>query len=113
MDAAKLLPQPGEPADAAIIERTLLVSVSPKDDETGIAARQGLVGDRTLTSLREVKESFHLRPIRGVPCWLAPTNPFLTAKQKERLDKRGIIRRGTVLQSDDILVSALQKVLPT
>ena len=41
-------------------------------------------------------------------CWLEPDNPFLGSTQKERLDHRGVIPVGAVLQERDVLASALR-----
>jgi hypothetical protein len=113
MESAKLLPVAGENVHVEIVERTLRAFVSREDIDTGIVAHGGLARERILTSIQEDEEDFVLSPLWGAGCWLSPDNPFLTEKQKGPLDKRGIVQVGTVLQSGDILFSALRNLLHT
>lgn len=111
MEIARLLPQPGERHDAETVERTLLISVSVKDGDTGVVARRGLVGERILTSIEQQEEEVDLFRHEWGVSWLARNNPFLTTDQSGRLDEQGLIRVDTVLQRDDILASVLKTVL--
>ena len=94
MEIAKLVPQHGESADSEVVERPLVVMVSPDDEETGIVARHSLVEKGTLTSIQEEECDFDLVRQEHVRSWLAPDNPFLSQMQKQRLDEREWCRWG-------------------
>jgi uncharacterized protein YwqG len=112
MDLATLACGTGENADPEHVERTLVVMVSTDDSDTGILARRGLVAEHTLTSILEEEREFDLVRQKHAISWLAPDNPFLNQLQKQRIDERGLVPVGSVLQYGDILASALRTAAP-
>ena len=86
--------------------------VSTSDDDTGIVVRQGLAKERMLTSIQEEESDFDLVRQGYARSWLAPDNPFLNQMQKQRLDERGVVPIGAVLQKGEILASVLRSALP-
>jgi DNA-directed RNA polymerase beta subunit len=108
MNSVSLVPRGNEVGP--IMARPLRIHVS--DDATCIIARHGLVVEGLLTSVDEEVLQLDVYGSEHRSAWLAPHNPFLADTQRIKLDERGVIRPGTVLKLDDILVSVLESDLP-
>jgi len=93
-----------------ITARPLRVQVS--DAATCIIARRGLVAEGLLTAVED--ETLDLDVYGGEyrTAWITRDNPFLAEAQRGKLEERGVIRPGTVVGLDDILVSVLETDLP-
>ncbi|HEV3309982.1 MAG TPA: hypothetical protein VG815_05655, partial [Chloroflexota bacterium] len=104
MKSVTLVPRGNEPGP--ITARPLRVQVS--DTVTYVIARRGLVAEGLLAAVED--ETLELDVYGGAyrSAWLTRDNPFLAEAQRGKLDDRGVIRPGTVVGLDDILVSVLE-----
>ncbi|HEV3004527.1 MAG TPA: hypothetical protein VGX78_08690 [Pirellulales bacterium] len=104
MESTVLAPLSGDDADAQARSRVLRVGASSDDYGQGIVVGSDILVKCLFSSVhekviaRDLSETFRL----------APENPFLTSREKERLDASGVIPVGSLVRSGDVLASLLR-----
>jgi hypothetical protein len=107
MQPAVLLPQAHEPDEPAITERPLNVAVSEQVPDQAVWVRESLRGQWLLTSvhMHHLERDFVTTVLKQPR--VEPDNPFLSEKERRRLDPDGLVPEGTILGPDDVLISAV------
>jgi hypothetical protein len=105
MKPAKLLLPPVE-------SKQLSVRGSNRPAGDGIFISRRVIESRTLTSVHELPCEFDLYKTQFGFFRLAPDNPFLTPEQLRKLDTRGCIPAGSIVNEGDILASIVDVRFP-
>lgn len=78
----------------------------------GVIVSKRLIESRALTSVHELPCEFDLYKTQFGFYRLAPDNPFLTPAQLSRIDSRGCIPEGSIVNEGDILASIVNVKFP-